>query len=220
MKNISILIVASISIIGCASDKATEVTIGDAQKVNEVAKATTYKLGTSTIAWRGFKSFVNDEHVGNISISDGSLDVSKGKVVGGVVVIDMNSIENTDIENEKKRGYLVSHLKSQAFFFVDSFPTSQFEIVNIEKTEGSSTNSNVIGNLTIRGITHSIEFPANIVIDDESVRFTAPTFGIDRTKWGVKYHDKDDASIAGSLKEKLIDHSIELNFDLNATYTM
>ena len=220
MKNISTFIVASIFIVGCAGDKATEVSIGDAQKVNEVAKATAYNLGTSTIAWRGFKSFVNDEHVGNISISDGSFNVSEGKVVGGVVIIDMNSIENTDIESEKKRGYLEGHLKSQAFFFVDSFPTAQFEIVNIKETEGSPTNSNVIGNLTIRGITHSIEFPANILVDDETVRFTAPTFGIDRTKWGVKYHDRDDASIAGSLKEKLIDHSIELNFDLNATYTM
>ena len=78
----------------------------------------------------------------------------------------------------------------------------------------------MVGNLTIRGITHSIEFPANISVDDAAVSLSAPTLGIDRTKWDVKFHDKDDASIAESLKEKLIDHTIELNFDLNATYTM
>ena len=220
MKKFSMFIAASLLIVSCARDKAAEVTTGDAQEVNEVTEATTYEVGTSTIAWRGFKSFVNDEHIGNIAISDGSFDVSDGKVVGGSVVIDMNSIENTDIEDEGKRGYLVGHLKSQDFFFVDSFPTATFEIVNVKETEGVATNSVVIGNLTIRGITHSIEFPANIVVDDAAVSFSAPTFGIDRTKWDVKFHDKDDASIAESLKEKLIDHTIELNFDLNATYTM
>ena len=221
MKKFSMFIAASLLIVGCAGDKATEVTTGDAQEVNEVTESTTYEVGTSSIAWRGFKSFVvNDEHVGNIGISDGSFEVSDGKVVGGSVVIDMNSIENTDIEDEGKRGYLVGHLKSQDFFFVDSFPTAQFEIVNVKETEGGATNSIVVGNLTIRGITHSIEFPANVTVGDASVSFSAPTFGIDRTKWDVKYHDKDDASIAESLKEKLIDHTIELNFDLNATYTM
>jgi len=220
MKKFSMFIAASLLIVGCAGDKATEVTTGDAQEVNEVKESTTYEVGTSTIAWRGFKSFVNDEHVGNIGISDGSFEVSDGKVVGGSVVIDMNSIENTDIEDEEKRGYLVGHLKSQDFFFVDSFPTAQFEIVNVKETEDGTTNSIVVGNLTIRGITHSIEFPANISVYDAAVNFSAPTFGIDRTKWDVKFHDKDDASIAESLKEKLIDHTIELNFDLNAAYTM
>ena len=69
---------------------------------------------------------------------------------------------------------------------------------------------------TMRGVTNSIEFPANIEVTETGVNFTAPTFGIDRTKWGVKFHDREDASIAESLKEDLIDHTIELNFVVTA----
>ena len=128
----------------------------------------------------------------------------------------MNAIVNTDVEDEGKSGYLVGHLKSEDFFFVESFPTAQFEIVEVRAEAGEATNSVVVGNLTMRGVTNSIEFPANIEVTETGVKFTAPTFGIDRTKWGVKFHDREDASIAESLKEDLIDHTIELNFVVTA----
>ena len=65
----------------------------------------------------------------------------------------------------------------------------------------------------------SLPFLQNATIDFEenSIRFSAPTFSIDRTKWNVKYHDSDDATIAETLKENLIDHSIELTINVVAT---
>jgi polyisoprenoid-binding protein YceI len=217
MKKIAMFMAASVLAVSCAGEKAEEVTTGEAQEVNEVAEATSYALAAeSTISWRGFKSFVNSEHVGYIGIQDGSFDVKDGMLVGGTVTIDMNSIVNTDIEDEGKNGYLVGHLKSEDFFFVDSFATAAFEIVSVEALEGEGVNSKVVGNLTLRGVTNSIEFPANITVTEEGVSFMAPTFGIDRTKWGVKFHDREDASIAESLKEDLIDHTIELKFDVKA----
>ena len=209
---------ASVLAVSCAGEKAEEATTGEAQEVIEVAEATSYALSEgSTITWRGFKSFVNSEHVGYIGIQDGSFDVKDGMVVGGTVTIDMNTIVNTDIEDEGKNGYLVGHLKSEDFFFVESYPTAQFEIVEVKAVEGEMTNSMVVGNLTMRGVTNSIEFPANITVTEQGVSFMAPTFGIDRTKWGVKFHDKDDASIAETLKEDLIDHSIELTISVTAS---
>ena len=77
--------------------------------------------------------------------------------------------------------------------------------------------STVTGNLTIRGTTNSITFPADVVVSEEDVKFMAPTFSIDRTLWGAKYHDRDDATIAESLKDDLIDHSIELTIKVKAT---
>ncbi|MEY2970374.1 MAG: hypothetical protein RLZZ599_747, partial [Bacteroidota bacterium] len=75
----------------------------------------------------------------------------------------------------------------------------------------------VTGNLTMRGVTNSIEFPAEIAVGESGVKFNAPTFSIDRTKWGAKFHDRDDATIAESLKEDLIDQSIELTIKVKAT---
>lgn len=217
MKKIALFFAASILAVSCAGEKAEEVTTGDAQEVMEVADAMTYTVeDSSTIAWRGFKSFVNSEHVGTIGISEGTFEVSEGTLVGGTVTIDMNAMINTDIEDEGKSGYLIGHLKSQDFFFVDSFPTAAFEIVKVTAAEGEGTNSMVVGNLTMRGVTNSIEFPANITVSDEGVSFMAPVFGFDRTKWGVNFHDREDASIAETLKEDLIDHMIELKFNITA----
>ncbi|MEL0335249.1 MAG: YceI family protein, partial [Flavobacteriales bacterium] len=73
------------------------------------------------------------------------------------------------------------------------------------------------GNLTLRGTTNSITFPADVLVGEEGVKFMAPTFSIDRTLWGAKFHDRDDATIAESLKDDLIDHSIELTIKVKAT---
>ena len=150
-------------------------------------------------------------------MQSGTFAVSEGQLVGGSITIDMNSIAVVNIKDEGKRGYLEGHLKSPAFFFVDSFPTAVFEIVEVREEATDVAPFVVVGNLTIRGITNSIEFPANVIVEEGSLRFTAPTFSIDRTKWDVKYHDSEDATIAETLKEDLIDHSIELTINVSAT---
>lgn len=219
MKKIAILAATAIIATSCSNGtKADEAVTREAQEVEVITEATDYELVEgSYLKWRGFKSFVASEHVGTIGVQSGTFAVSEDKLVGGTFSIDMNSISNEDIEDEGKRGYLEGHLKSQDFFFVDSFPTAVFEIVEVREEATDEASSVVVGNLTIRGITNSIEFPANVTVEEGSVQFTAPTFSIDRTKWNVKFHDKEDATIAETLKEDLIDHSIELTVNVSAT---
>ena len=219
MKKIAILAATAIIATSCSNGtKADEAVTGEAQEVEAITEAADYELVEgSYLKWRGFKSFVASEHVGTIGVQSGTFAVSEDKLVGGTFTIDMNSISNEDIEDEGKRGYLEGHLKSQDFFFVDSFPTAVFEIVEVREEATEETSSVVVGNLTIRGITNSIEFPANVTVEEGTVQFTAPTFTIDRTKWNVKFHDKEDATIAETLKEDLIDHSIELTINVSAT---
>ena len=218
MKKLAMMAAVAVLAVSCNMEKAEEATTGDAQEVEAVVEATNVALDSgSVVAWRGFKSYVASEHVGTIGVQEGTFAVLDGKVVGGSITIDMNAIVNTDIEDEGKNGYLVGHLKSQDFFFVDSFATGVFEIVEVKEVAAEGTNSVVVGNLTLRGVTNSIEFPANIAVNEGSVSFDAPTFSIDRTKWGVKFHDSEDASIAETLKEDLIDHSIELTISVTAT---
>lgn len=218
MKKLAMMAAVAVLAASCNMEKAEEATTGEAQEVEAVVEATNVALDSgSVVAWRGFKSYVASEHVGTIGVQEGTFAVLEGKVVGGSITIDMNAIVNTDLEDEGKNAYLVGHLKSQDFFFVDSFATSVFEIVEVKDAAAEGTNSVVVGNLTLRGVTNSIEFPANIAVSEGSVSFDAPTFSIDRTKWGVKFHDSDDATIAESLKEDLIDHSIELTISVTAT---
>jgi len=219
MKKIAILAAVAIAAISCSNgSKADEAVTGDAQEVQAVVEATEYTVAEgSYLKWRGFKTYVASEHIGTIGVQSGTFAMAGDQLVGGKFTIDMNSIANVDIEDEGKRGYLEGHLKSQDFFFVESFPTAVFEIVEVREEAADATPYVVVGNLTIRGITNSIEFPANVFVEEGSVRLEAPAFSIDRTKWDVKFHDSDDATIAETLKEDLIDHSIELTINVVAT---
>ncbi|MDA9148181.1 YceI family protein [Schleiferiaceae bacterium] len=219
MKKIAILAAVAIAAISCSNgSKADEAVTGDAQEVQAVVEATEYTVAEgSYLKWRGFKTYVASEHIGTIGVQSGTFAMAGDQLVGGKITIDMNSIANVDIEDEGKRGYLEGHLKSQDFFFVESFPTAVFEVVEVREEAADATPYVVVGNLTIRGITNSIEFPANVFVEEGSVRLEAPAFSIDRTKWDVKFHDSDDATIAETLKEDLIDHSIELTISVLAT---
>ena len=219
MKKIAILAAVAIAAVSCSNgSKADEAVTGDAQEVQAVVEATEYTVAEgSYLKWRGFKTYVASEHIGTIGVQSGTFAMAGDQLVGGKFTIDMNSIANVDIEDEGKRGYLEGHLKSQDFFFVESFPTAVFEVVEVREEAADATPYVVVGNLTIRGITNSIEFPANVFVEEGSVRLEAPAFSIDRTKWDVKFHDSDDATIAETLKEDLIDHSIELTINVVAT---
>ena len=218
MKKLALLAALGLFVASCNSDKAAEATTGEAQEVTANGAAETVALDSgSTVAWRGFKTYVQSEHLGTVNVQEGAFEVAEGKLVGGTITIDMNSIACTDLEDEGKRGYLEGHLKSQDFFFVDSFPTAVFEIVEVLEPSEANKFSTVTGNLTLRGTTNSITFPAEISAGESGVKFMAPTFSIDRTLWGAKFHDRDDATIAESLKDDLIDHSIELTIKVKAT---
>lgn len=218
MKKLALMAALGLFVASCNSDKAAEATTGEAQEVTANGAAETVALDSgSTVAWRGFKTYVQSEHLGTVNVQEGAFEVADGKLVGGTITIDMNSITCTDLEDEGKRGYLEGHLKSQDFFFVDSFPTAVFEIVEVLDPSEATKYSTVTGNLTLRGTTNSITFPAEISVGESGVKFMAPTFSIDRTLWGAKFHDRDDATIAESLKDDLIDHSIELTIKVKAT---
>jgi polyisoprenoid-binding protein YceI len=218
MKKLALMAALGLFVASCNSDKAAEATTGEAQEVTANGAGETVALDSgSTVAWRGFKTYVQSEHHGTVNVQEGTFEVADGKLVGGTITIDMNSITCTDLEDEGKRGYLEGHLKSQDFFFVDSFPTAVFEIVEVLDPSEATKYSTVTGNLTLRGTTNSITFPADVVVGEEGVKFMAPTFSIDRTLWGAKFHDRDDATIAESLKDDLIDHSIELTIKVKAT---
>ena len=218
MKKIAILAAVAIAAVSCSNgSKADEAVTGDVQEVQAEVEATEYTVAEgSYLKWRGFKTYVASEHIGTIGVQSGTFAMAGDQLVGGTVTMDMNSITDVDIEDEGKRGYLEGHLKSDAFFYVDSFPTAVFEIVEVREEAVEATPYVVVGNLTIRGITNSIEFPANVFVEEGSVRLEAPAFSIDRTKWDVKFHDSDDATIAETLKEDLIDHSIELTINVVA----
>lgn len=151
----------------------------------------TYKVNVekSSLRWTGYYLFSFSEHNGTIALSEGEIKVSTEEIISGFFDIDMKSIRNLDIPDGGGKD-LENHLMSDDFFSVDKFPTARFEIAKVEKIkepQHGGPNYDVTGNLTIKGITNSLTFPALITFAEDGLEAKAK-LKIDRTKWNVRYN--------------------------------
>jgi len=164
---------------------------------------------SSKIAWVGKK--VTGQHNGTVNIKKGALEMEKGELIGGSFVIDMSSIDVLDLEGEYK-DKLMGHLRSDDFFSVEKHPTAKFVITSINKSEATDATHFIAGDLTIKGITNKITFPANVTVKDGKANAKA-SFELDRTKWQVKY---GSGSFFDGLGDKMIYDDFELTVNLSS----
>lgn len=172
--------------------------------------ASSQKVDTakSSVKWIGKK--VTGEHKGTIAIKEGNLVVENGKITGGKVVIDMNSIVDLDQTDADWNAKLIGHLKSDDFFAVATYPTSELILT---KVEGKGDNYTFSGNLTIKGITNPITFSATSSKDGKNIRYMG-SLTIDRTKYNMKFGSK---SFFENLGDKVVYDDFTLNFNLVVT---
>jgi len=205
------------------SDKAIAT---DAKEVKETA-GTDFKVDTnaSKINWVATK--VTAYHTGTINVKSGDLKVADNTLTGGNFVLDMTTIlvsgpAGSDAGMNAK---LNGHLKSPDFFDVEKNPEATFVITDIKPFTGTvkdttdprqetisqykvtNPTNTVSGNLTIKGITKNISFPARITVTGNSIDAVAK-FNIDRTQWNIVYTGKPD---------DLIRNDINLGIALKAT---
>ena len=166
----------------------------------------------STVKWRGSK--ITEGHEGFVQIQEGVLMIEHGTLVGGQISFDMNTITNSDIESEKYKAKLEGHLKSDDFFYVEKFPISTLKIREAIKTDvpGGDLQSSytIVADLTIKGITHTIDFVADVNINKIEFSATAK-IKIDRTLWDIKYRS---GNYFKDLGDKLILNEIEFDISL------
>lgn len=156
----------------------------------------------SQVTWKAEK--VTGQHEGTIKLQKGALTFDdKNKLIGGSFVMDMSSLNVTDLEGEMK-GKLEGHLKSEDFFGTEKHTTSQFIIT---KVEGKDGKYKVTGDLTIKGISFPNTF--NMTVNENNSATAA--LKIDRTKYEIKY---GSASFFDGLKDKAIYDEFDLNVNL------
>lgn len=211
IRNLAVIAFALMVIIACGRRTENPALISERLEPGEMpegALVSNLDLTQSTVAWTGSK--VLGQHNGTIGISSGELYLVENQIVGGRIVIDMTQIVVVDITDPGMNASLAGHLKSPDFFSVDSFPQAYFEMAQIAMIEGAlegEPNYTIRGNLTVKGITHGIEFPATVSIDQGVLRAQA-NFDLDRTQWNVKFG-------SGRFIEGLGDNLIHDNFNLN-----
>ena len=152
------------------------------------AEMYTVDVTKSSITWEG-KKFAGS-HNGTVNLTSGTLGFNGKNLAEGGFVANMTTIKDAD-----KNGGLENHLKADDFFGVAKFPAANFVI---KKVDGSGANVNVTGDLTIKGVTSSITFPATITWNaDKTVTATADKITIDRTKFGIQFKSKSVFSNIG-----------------------
>jgi polyisoprenoid-binding protein YceI len=177
------------------------------------AEAVTYEVTSGVVNWVGDKP-IGTTHNGTIDVKSGSLSVENGNITAGNFVMDMTTINDKDLEGSPdKKAKLEGHLKSDDFFAVETYPTSSFEVTKVEPlAEGGDATHRITGNLTMRGITKQISFPANVAVQGDMLTAVTPSFTINRTNWDVNFN----ASVLGTVGDALISDDVALVINLSA----
>lgn len=186
----------------------------EVEKVVEKGVSGEYKVDTdnAVVEWVGSKPA--GKHNGTVKVKEGKVTVKDGVVTSGEFVLDMNTITVLDLTSEDGKENLEDHLKGTGkedaedhFFNVKQFPTATFVLKSFDGT-------NVNGDLTVKGKTKTIAFPASVSVSENEFSLVSEPFKINRTDFGVNYASK---SIFDNLKDKFIDDEIELTVKAKAT---
>jgi len=195
---------------------------GDKAKITEKEQAATptgqtYVVDTA-VSYVKFTGWgVGKNHPGTFRLNYGATAVNRDSVSGGSFVINIKSMKmeqkGRDIQSK-----LRPHLLSGDFFDADKFGTATFEITNVlpywlekdaKKSLVEGANYTISGNLTLKGTTKNITFPARIELEGNRLKADA-NFEIDRTQWKMNYgNDK-------TLGDKFISETVNIELHLEA----
>ncbi|GAC1375398.1 MAG: YceI family protein [Hymenobacter sp.] len=211
MKKFLVPVLFAVTVLGAAP-------AASAQKANSAkmaANAPAYKLQPqlSTLGWDG--KAVTHGHSGTMQFTDGELLVKGNALVGGTVTVNMKTIKATDIADVENQTKFVGHMSSDDFFGVEKNPTSTFKIVSVTPIKGAAKdadNATITGDMTIKGVTQRISFPAKVGVKD-GVAAASGKVTIDRTKFGLKYGSK---TFFDSIGDKAIYDNFDLTFNVIA----
>ena len=163
-------------------------------------------IKNSIIKWIGYK--VTGQHEGTITLRNGELSFDDtSNLIGGKFVMDMTTINTTDLEGGSKER-LDNHLKNDDFFSVKKYNNAElvFKKVSKLKNESKIVVYLIDADLTIKGITNPITFKINI--SDSSAY---ADLKIDRTKFEIKY---GSSSFFDGLKDRAIYDEFDLKVNL------
>jgi len=198
----------------CAGPEGKKASISEADTIianTEGADKYSVDLTSSMVEWKGFKP--TGQHNGTLALKSGALYIKENTPVGGEFVIDMQSLKVLDIEDPEYNGKLTGHLNSPDFFDVANNPTANFVITQVVRTTESNTYE-LTGNLTIKGITKSVGFKANVTLEGDKVSSSTPEFTIDRAAYDIKFKSK---KFFDDLKDDFINEEIAIVIKINAS---
>ena len=234
LKLSGLLLSAAMLTFACGKTSDTVETTSEQEVAAASGQTLALDLNSSKVNWRGYKP--TGQHYGIIPVTEGELGLEGEEIKAGNFIFDITNLEIHDLEKgSENHGKLWNHLQSDDFFDTPNYPQAKFEITGIstystadnieDKDQFESENTPqgaseiapdapthwISGNLTMRGNTKNIKFPAQVSINNGSVSAKAG-FNIDRTEWGLSYGD--EASVVDKAKDQFIYNTVSVNFDI------
>ena len=220
MKSKFLLVALLAGLFACTNaPESDEAKTTDAKDVSESKTGEKWNLNVSDskIEWIGTK--VSGYHTGIVPLKTGEIHVNNGEVTGGKFVMDVAKIQVSGPKGSDtaRNNKLQGHLKSADFFDVAIHPEGTFELTNVQAYKGDAIKDSadarqdeiseykvtnpthlVSGNLTLKGVTKNIEFPARITVSGNTAEAIAK-FNIDRKEWGIVYPGQPDDLIRDAI---------------------
>jgi polyisoprenoid-binding protein YceI len=167
------------------------------EKTTKAVEKKVINTEASTITWKAYK--VTGSHEGIINLASGNLDFNGTVLTGGAFVVDMTTINTTDLEGEYKQK-LDGHLHSDDFFGTATHKTASLEITSVKASGKNAYNATA--NLTIKNITKEVNFTISVYGSKATANLK-----VDRSQFDVRYG-------SGSFFDNLGDKTIYDEFDL------
>ena len=200
---LSVAGLALIALAACddpAKGKTKAVTTEATAEAKQAASAAAVQYGfdqsNSKVEWVGSK--VTAKHEGSFKTFSGTVSlIDQAPEKSSVTVeIETDSIDTPDGDR------LLGHLKSGDFFDVEKFPKATFASTEVKKGGDKGASHTITGNLTLRGVTKGISFPATVKTSGTGVDVDAE-FAINRKDFGIVYAGKADDLIRDDVVIKL-----------------
>ena len=157
----------------------------------------------SIVKWEGSK--LAGTHHGVVAVSGGKVAVENGVIQNGSVNINLSTIKELDVDAERA-AKLEKHLKAPDFFNVTEYPTASIAVTSVK-------DGLIEADLTIKGKTKSIDFPATIKVTEDNVTIEAK-FTINRTDYGIVHGSGN--FFTDLTKEKTISDDISFDVKIEA----
>lgn len=177
---------------GCTqAPQAPQAQTEEAKQATQSTEGKTYSfLGEGEAAPKiiAIGTKVTGRHEIRLPVREATATLTEKCISGGKIILDLAKLEVLDLQGEWKTK-LEGHLRSADFFDTEKYPEGVFEVTGCEA--GSGDTLYLTGNLTLRGVTKSVRFPAVYKYDPNQPTLEA-SFNINRQEWGISYKGKAD----------------------------
>ncbi|WP_215222952.1 YceI family protein [Echinicola shivajiensis] len=236
IKTTGLLLAGALLVASCGQKGGTVETSGAKEVAQATGKTISVNGAESKVLWTGYKPA--GKHYGIIPVTSGEISLEGSDITSGEFTFDITALEIHDMEKtEESYGKLHGHLQSPDFFDAANYPKATFEVTSVEPFSANPEVEDkeefktdytpkllseqmvdepthwISGNLTMRGTTKNIKFPAAIKIEGDAVSAKAG-FNIDRTDWGLSYGDESTA--VDKAKDKFIYNTVNVGFEIKA----